>query len=156
QERLEAARAEWEAERIATADEWRTEVEIQAKAAAMDEARAELGIEERVQERMKAAQEEMKNVEAELRARITKEAIERVKEDMKKETKPIRFKDAIGRKFTFPFHLVQTWSGMEELIKQAFLHVEVVGPQVAQGHYDLISPDGEVILPTVWERMVEP
>jgi len=33
---------------------------------------------------MKAAQEERKNVEAELRARITKEATKKVKEDMKR------------------------------------------------------------------------
>lgn len=45
---------------------------------------------------------------------------------------------------------------MEELIKQAFLHVEVVGPQVQEGHYDLIAPDGEIILPTVWEKVVQP
>ena len=45
---------------------------------------------------------------------------------------------------------------MEELIKQAFLHVEVVGPQVQEGHYDLIGPDGEIILPTVWEKVVQP
>jgi len=82
---------------------------------------------------MKAAQEERKNVEAELRVRITKEATKKVKEDMKKEIKPpLRFKDAIGRKYSFPFHLAQIWSGMEELIKQVFLHVEVVGPPVQE------------------------
>jgi len=157
QERLEAARAEWEAERLATAEGWRKEVETQAKAVAMDEVRAELEIEKRIEERTKAAQEERKKVEAELRAKIEKEAIEKVKEDMKKEIKPpIRFKDAIGRKYSFPFHLVQTWTGMEELIKQAFLHVEVVGPQVMEGNYDLIGPDGEIVLPTVWERVVMP
>lgn len=46
--------------------------------------------------------------------------------------------------------------GMEELIKQAFLHVEVIGPHVQQGHYDLIGPDGEIILPTVWEKVIQP
>lgn len=45
---------------------------------------------------------------------------------------------------------------MEELIKQAFLHVDVIGPHVQEGHYDLIGPDGEVILPSVWERVIEP
>jgi hypothetical protein len=45
---------------------------------------------------------------------------------------------------------------MEELIKQAFLHVEVIGPHVADGHYDLIGPNGEIILPQVWETMIEP
>lgn len=46
--------------------------------------------------------------------------------------------------------------GMEELIKQAFLHVDVIGPHVHEGHYDLVGPDGEIILPQVWETMVQP
>lgn len=45
---------------------------------------------------------------------------------------------------------------MEDLIKQAFLHVEVIGPHVQEGHYDLIGPDGEIILPVVWEKTVQP
>lgn len=45
---------------------------------------------------------------------------------------------------------------MEELIKQAFLHVDVIGPQVQVGYYDLIGPNGEIILPQVWEKVVEP
>lgn len=49
-----------------------------------------------------------------------------------------------------------TTQGMEELIKQAFLHVDVIGPHVHQGHYDLVGPDGEIILPQVWETMVQP
>jgi hypothetical protein len=42
------------------------------------------------------------------------------------------------------------------LIRQAFLHVEVIGPHVQEGHYDLIGPNGEIILPQVWETMIEP
>ena len=45
---------------------------------------------------------------------------------------------------------------MEELIKQAFLHVEVIGSHVQEGHYDLIGPNEEIILPSVWEKVVEP
>lgn len=45
---------------------------------------------------------------------------------------------------------------MEELIKQAFAHIEVIGPHVAEGHYDLIGPDSDIILPQVWETVVEP
>jgi hypothetical protein len=89
--------------------------------------------------------------------------------------KSIKFKDAVGRKFSFPFHLCSTWAvslatprgslikltscflqGMEELIKQAFVHVDVIGPYVAKGHYDLIGPNGEIIMPQVWETMIEP
>ncbi|KAH6974927.1 hypothetical protein BKA56DRAFT_589777 [Ilyonectria sp. MPI-CAGE-AT-0026] len=74
----------------------------------------------------------------------------------KAEQLPIRFKDAVGRKFSFPFHLCGTWQGMEDLIKQAFLQVDVLGPHVQEGHYDLIGPDGEIILPSVWEKVVQP
>ncbi|KAK8221189.1 hypothetical protein IWZ01DRAFT_490085 [Phyllosticta capitalensis] len=69
---------------------------------------------------------------------------------------PIKFKDAVGRKFSFPWHLCKTWRGMEGLIKQAFLHVDVIGQHVHDGHYDLVGPDGEIILPQVWETVVQP
>jgi hypothetical protein len=46
--------------------------------------------------------------------------------------------------------------GMEELIQQAFLHVEGLGNHVAEGHYDLLGPHGEIILPLVWEDMIQP
>ena len=46
--------------------------------------------------------------------------------------------------------------GMEDLIRQAFLHVDVIGPHVAEGHYDLCGPNGEIILPQVWETVLEP
>ena len=45
---------------------------------------------------------------------------------------------------------------MEDLIRQAFLHVEVIGPHVAEGHYDLVGPNNEIILPAVWETVIEP
>lgn len=46
--------------------------------------------------------------------------------------------------------------GMEELINQAFLHVDKIGPHVQAGHYDLVGPNGEIILPSVWEKVIEP
>ncbi|KAF2232997.1 hypothetical protein EV356DRAFT_434115, partial [Viridothelium virens] len=69
---------------------------------------------------------------------------------------PIKFKDCVGRKFNFPWHLCKTWPGMEELICQAFVHVDVIGPHVQDGHYDLMGPNAEIILPQVWESVVEP
>jgi hypothetical protein len=45
---------------------------------------------------------------------------------------------------------------MEELIKQSFLHVDRIGPHVMEGHYDLIGPNGEIILPQVWDTVIEP
>lgn len=36
------------------------------------------------------------------------------------------------------------------------MHIEVLGPEVYHGHYDLVGPDGEIILPSVWGDVVEP
>lgn len=36
------------------------------------------------------------------------------------------------------------------------MQVDVLGPHVQEGHYDLIGPNGEIILPSVWEKVVEP
>lgn len=69
---------------------------------------------------------------------------------------PIRFEDAVGRKFNFPWPLVRTWEGMEELIRQASNHVGVMRPHVDDGHYDLVGSDGEIILPQLWESIVRP
>ncbi|KAH8897721.1 hypothetical protein GQ53DRAFT_884503 [Thozetella sp. PMI_491] len=69
---------------------------------------------------------------------------------------PIRFNDCVGRKFAFPFHLCQKWPDMEDLIKNAFLHVEVVGSEVLKGHYDLKDPHGDIVLPSMWEKVVKP
>ncbi|KAF5981882.1 hypothetical protein FCOIX_4021 [Fusarium coicis] len=68
----------------------------------------------------------------------------------------IRFKDAVGRKFTFPYHLVQKWEGMEDMIKEAFMRVDVLYPHILARHYDLASPDGNTIHPLKWESTVEP
>ncbi|KAH6678037.1 hypothetical protein B0J14DRAFT_474347 [Halenospora varia] len=70
--------------------------------------------------------------------------------------KPIKFKDAVGRKFSFPFHLCATWAGMEQIINAAFENVEALAPQVRNGNYDLINSNGEIILPQVWETIIEP
>ncbi|THY58157.1 hypothetical protein D6C97_04510 [Aureobasidium pullulans] len=69
---------------------------------------------------------------------------------------PIKFTDAVGRKSTLPWHLVKTWEGTEGLIKQAFVHIENIGPHVADGHYHLLGPNNEIILPQVWEVVVQP
>jgi hypothetical protein len=69
---------------------------------------------------------------------------------------PVRFKDALGRKFSLPWDLCKSWRGMEALVKKAFLHVDVIGPHVVDGHYDLVGPEGEIILPQVWETMIQP
>ncbi|KAG9258295.1 putative kinetoplast-associated protein KAP [Emericellopsis atlantica] len=99
-----------------------------------------------------------KKEQEELKEKWQEEARQKAENSAKQKADkaPIRFKDAVGRKFSFPFHLCQTWAGMEELIKQAFLQVDLLGPHVQEGHYDLTGPNGEIILPSVWEKVVEP
>lgn len=46
--------------------------------------------------------------------------------------------------------------GMEYLIKEAFLHVADLGPHVADGQYDLLGPKDEIIMPSIWESVIEP
>jgi len=45
---------------------------------------------------------------------------------------------------------------MKSLIDQAFLHMERISQHVLDGRYDLIGPDGEVILPQLWEQTITP
>lgn len=45
---------------------------------------------------------------------------------------------------------------MEELVKQAFMQITELAEPVKNGAYDLIGPDGEIILPSVWEKVIQP
>lgn len=45
---------------------------------------------------------------------------------------------------------------MRDLIEKAFMHVDFLAEHVQRGHYDISSPDGEIILPSVWETMIKP
>jgi hypothetical protein len=46
---------------------------------------------------------------------------------------------------------------MENLIKQAFLNIDVTDSYyVQQGYYDILSADGEIVLPQVWETVAQP
>lgn len=171
-----------EEERAAREKAWIAEKEAEAAARAAEKARAEEekkrkqelddakkkakeDAERKAEEAAKKAQEEheKKLAEAEKAKADTEKAKKELEEQIEK-TKPtpdslkppIRFKDAVGRKFSFPWHICKTWKGMEQLIKQAFLHVDMIGEHVHAGHYDLTGPDGEIILPQVWDTMVKP
>ncbi|KAI0408842.1 hypothetical protein F4802DRAFT_593709 [Xylaria palmicola] len=51
---------------------------------------------------------------------------------------PIHFRDAVGRNFIFPWEKAKTWTGMRRLIQSCFLFVDVLGPHVMAGRYDLL------------------
>lgn len=125
-------------------------------------AKAEADAKAAVEKAEKERKEAVEKAEKEAKEAITKaekeakESIDKALAPKDDKRKPVKFKDAVGRKFSFPFHLCATWSGMEDLIKQAFMHVDQFSQHVADGHYDLIGPNGEIILPQVWETMIEP
>ncbi|THC98703.1 hypothetical protein EYZ11_001837 [Aspergillus tanneri] len=136
-----ASKARAEAEQKAAEEAAKAKMEAEEAAAAAAAAAAE------------AATEAANAAAAEAVAAATAAASNKPPPEKKK---PIKFKDAVGRKFSFPFDLCCTWQGMEELIRQAFLHIEIIGPHVAEGHYDLVGPNGDIILPQVWETVIEP
>ena len=158
--------AKAEADAAATASRKAIEEEEKKKkeeiAAASKKAKEDA--EQKAEEKAKKAKEEHEKKLKE--AQTAKEEAEKKQKELEEETKKlkpppdlgkqIKFKDAVGRKFSFPYHLCKTWKGMEGLIKQAFLHVDMIGDHVRQGHYDLTGPDGEIILPQVWDTMVQP
>ncbi|KAJ9211517.1 hypothetical protein DTO166G4_6884 [Paecilomyces variotii] len=171
QEAIEREAAERAAREERAAAEKKIADEAAAKAAAEAKAEAEKKAAEEAEKAKKAAEEAAAAAAAEAAAAATEAANAAAEERIAaaaaaasaaanqpppEKKKPIKFKDAVGRKFSFPFHLCCTWQGMEELIRQAFLHVEVIGPHVAEGHYDLVGPNGDIILPQVWETVVEP
>jgi hypothetical protein len=45
---------------------------------------------------------------------------------------------------------------MSKLINQAFEHIDALSPHVQSGHYDLVDPDGQIILPTLWDATAQP
>ncbi|KAG5782041.1 hypothetical protein H9Q73_004346 [Fusarium xylarioides] len=47
-------------------------------------------------------------------------------------------------------------AGMQELVRQAFVQVEALYPQVLAGQYSLNGPEGNLIHPLRWESTVEP
>lgn len=69
---------------------------------------------------------------------------------------PIRFTDAMNRKFILPWSLVRSWKGMKTSVRRAFVNIEHIGSHVANGCYNLLSPDNEIILPSAWEMVIQP
>jgi hypothetical protein len=68
----------------------------------------------------------------------------------------IRFRDAVGRLYTFPFDNVDTWAGLSNLLTAIFAPISTVGPHVAAGHYDIFNSANEIILPGFWSQKIEP
>ncbi|KAI8629915.1 hypothetical protein F5Y19DRAFT_474858 [Xylariaceae sp. FL1651] len=142
------------AQRAAEEAEWRQRIEENIRLKAEADIRERINRERLEAEQERLAEERRKMVEQATMEKLMDEAERAI--NGREKALLLQFKDAVGRKFSFPFHLCRTWQGMEELIKQAFIHVEVIGPHVLEGHYDLIGPNGEIILPQIWEKVIQP
>ncbi|SMR54998.1 unnamed protein product [Zymoseptoria tritici ST99CH_1A5] len=149
--KAEKERAEEEKRRKQELDDARKK----AKEDAEDKAKAEAKKAKEEHEK-KLAEVEKAKTDSEAAKKALEEEIAKAKPTPDSQKPPIKFKDAIGRKFSFPFALCKTWQGMEKLIKQAFMHIDQIGDQVHAGHYDLTGPDGEIILPQVWDTVIQP
>ncbi|KAJ6438680.1 kinetoplast-associated protein KAP [Purpureocillium lavendulum] len=157
--RLEAA-MKAEAEAKAAAEKKAAEeaerlklIQEDAKRKAEADAAAKVAAEKEAAVKAAEAEETAKKEHEALKKRIQEEAKAKFEEAAKKTTD----KPPSNSRMPWDANSDQFMrQGMEELIKQAFLHVDVIGPHVQQGHYDLIGPNGEIILPSVWERVVQP
>jgi hypothetical protein len=86
-------------------------VSAEAELKAEVEARAKLEAERKAAEATKLAQDEAKEADKLHREKVLEETTGKIEDQRKKAEKgPIKFNDAIGRKFSFPFHLCQTWT----------------------------------------------
>ncbi|KAI9718335.1 MAG: hypothetical protein M1828_006737 [Chrysothrix sp. TS-e1954] len=173
-----------EKERVAKEKEWEARLEAEKKAAEAKEAekaakaeaerqkneavadaakKAKDIAEDEANAKAKEAQEKHEKAIKEAREATdkAKKAEEKAKENEAKlkptpddAKSPITFKDALGRRFQFPWRYCKTWKGMEDLICQAFVHVDIE-KYVQERQYDLVGPNG-IILPHVWDFTIQP
>ncbi|RMD43959.1 hypothetical protein DV735_g1167, partial [Chaetothyriales sp. CBS 134920] len=166
QEAAEAALKAAAEEAAAKAERAALEKKIAADAAAAAKSEAEkaaadaaAAAKEAAEQAQKEAAEKLKEAEeaaakAKAEAEAAQEKAAAAKPPEKK--KPVRFKDAIGRNYNFPFERCCRWQDMEGLINQAFQHIDNLAEHVHSGHYDLLGPDKEIIMPQYWNQTIEP
>ncbi|KAL6714335.1 hypothetical protein ACLMJK_007758 [Lecanora helva] len=116
----------------------------------------EISAEKALQTRLKKLKKERAQERKELVEMIREMALELEERDPQDVEEPVVLKDAVGRKFVFPYEKCKTWKGFSDLVKQAFLHVDGLGQHVDNGYFDILSPKGFVILPSVWDSIIEP
>jgi hypothetical protein len=145
----------------------RTRLEAEFKKA-IAEAQEKAKLEERMRlekELMEAKSRTDKNrleeIQAEARAKLEKEKKKSAEQaskakELAERQLPIKFQDAVGRNFSFPWNKCKTWAGMEELIKSVFKDDHTRREHVEKGRYDLTGPDNHIILPQLWEYSVQP
>lgn len=107
--RQAAQEAEWQ-QRLEENIRLKAEADIHEK---MERARVEM-------EQRRLAEQQQEEAEKVLKKQALEEAKAKIEEmhrmRLGKDKPPLRFKDAVGRKFNFPFHLCQTWQVREHVV----------------------------------------
>ncbi|KAK0616429.1 hypothetical protein B0T14DRAFT_435367, partial [Immersiella caudata] len=70
------------------------------------------------------------------------------------EREPLKFSDEFGRKFSFPFNACRTWEQMQASVKRVFVGLQVIGPLVQDGLFDILDPNGDIVGPDDWDSIV--
>ncbi|KAI0809847.1 hypothetical protein GGR55DRAFT_679077 [Xylaria sp. FL0064] len=70
--------------------------------------------------------------------------------------KSITLRHYRGEEFVLPLALCQTRKEMEDLIKLSYEDNEKAKKEIDEGKYELTSTNGAIILPSFWDRLVEP
>ncbi|KAK1836884.1 hypothetical protein QBC39DRAFT_60279 [Podospora conica] len=103
----------------------------------------------------------LENIDAYIQERVAaainaEMALKKKESEKKPAPQVLQFKDAVGRRFSFPFYMANRWAGgMEDLIMQAFENMNLYNELVRAGYYDLVSEDA-VIPRENWEKIVKP
>ena len=45
---------------------------------------------------------------------------------------------------------------MQTLIAESFSHIDTISPHIAEGNFDIVGPNGDIIMPGVWDLAVQP
>ncbi|PSK43732.1 Tuberous sclerosis 1 [Elsinoe australis] len=105
----------------------------------------------------KAAEEKKKLEDLEKKKKELEEDIKKAKGDPDSKKAPVRLKDSVlERKFDFPWGLAKKWSDTLKLLEQAYESVPDLHRRILENRFELVGPDRQIILPSVWETTIQP
>ncbi|PNS17872.1 Midasin [Sphaceloma murrayae] len=105
----------------------------------------------------KAAEEKKKMDELEKKKKDLEEEIKKSKGDPDAKKPPVRLKDSVlERKFDFPWTLAKKWNETLKLLEQAYESVPDLHRRILESRFELVGPDRQIILPSVWETTIQP
>ncbi|KAF4547329.1 Hypothetical protein D9617_47g010970 [Elsinoe fawcettii] len=105
----------------------------------------------------KAAEDKKKMEDLEKKKKELEEDIKKAKGDPDSKKAPVRLKDSVlDRKFDFPWSLAKKWSDTLKLLEQAYEAFPDLHRRVLENRFELVGPDRQIILPSVWETTIQP